>query len=496
MAIISDDYDLIEFFGVQGEAMIRPQGAMLNKMQSSSEGKEGRERKRFKFVDKYHLQGSCFISEEVSNSLLSREKTSRAIHYQEEQNQNVLKKRDEIIDGKKAEGSPGLQLVCLLLNCASAIAEKNKSLAMNLLNKLWSRVSISGNSIERVAAYFTEALSAKFKQINPSFFYNKLLIAEQPDEKMKEPEMQFDALVAFYRVSPFYQFAHLTANQAIIEAFEGHSHLHIIDFDISHGIQWSSLIQSLSEREDGPALCITGFGRDLNVLNATGTHLSSFAKSHGLTSFEFHPFVEGSKEITAENLQIKQEEIVAVNLVLYLNRLPNSQSSVYSRLRCIQSLKPAIVAVVEHEANHTPTTFLTRFMESLHYYAALFDSLDVCLPLKSAERLRIEKFHFGEKIKMSIREFDGGVDDMMKSVRETHDKWETWKTRMERGGFLQTGLSSRCVSQAKLLLQAKQQCNSFEGGGFRVHQRDLGKSLSLAWQDRQLILASAWRCKT
>ncbi|GLJ39889.1 hypothetical protein SUGI_0815770 [Cryptomeria japonica] len=135
-------------------------------------------------------------------------------------------------------------------------------------------------------------------------------------------------------------------------------------------------------------------------------------------------------------------------------------------------------------------------METLDYYAALFDSLDVCLPLKSAKRLRIEKFHFGGKIKItSIRDFDGGVDDIMKSVRETHDKWETWKARMERGGFLQAGLSSRCVSQAKLLLQAKQQCNSFEGGGFKVHQRDLSKSLSLAWQDRQIILLSAWRCK-
>ncbi|GLJ39890.1 hypothetical protein SUGI_0815780 [Cryptomeria japonica] len=133
---------------------------------------------------------------------------------------------------------------------------------------------------------------------------------------MKVSEMQFDSLIAFYRVSPFYQFAHLTANQAIIEAFEGHNHLHIIDFDISRGIQWSSLIQFLSHREDVPALSIPGIGRDLNLPNATGIHLSSFAKSHGLTSFEFNPFVEGSKE----------EETVVVILVLYLNRLPNSQS--------------------------------------------------------------------------------------------------------------------------------------------------------------------------
>ncbi|KAH9315772.1 hypothetical protein KI387_024399, partial [Taxus chinensis] len=80
-------------------------------------------------------------------------------------------------------------------------------------------------------------------------------------------------------------------------------------------------------------------------------------------------------------------------------------------------------------------------MESLHYYAALFDSLDECLPLQSAERLTIERFHIGDQIKNSIR--DDGDDDMMgRRLRETHDKWETWKARMERGGFTQIGLSS------------------------------------------------------
>ncbi|GLJ39891.1 hypothetical protein SUGI_0815790 [Cryptomeria japonica] len=142
MGIISDDYDLIDFFGVQGEAVIRPQGAMLNEMQSLSEEKEGRERKRSRFVDKYHLSGSCFISERgVVKSLM----------------------------GKKQKDLQG----CSLCVCSSTVhlpLQKNKSMAMNLLKKLWSRVSITGNSIERVAAYFTEALSAKFKQINSSFF--------------------------------------------------------------------------------------------------------------------------------------------------------------------------------------------------------------------------------------------------------------------------------------------------------------------------------------
>ncbi|KAH9315771.1 hypothetical protein KI387_024398, partial [Taxus chinensis] len=224
--------------------------------------------------------------------------------------------QEDINHSKEAEGSLGLQLVCLLLNCASAMAENNKILPENLLRKLYSKVTINGNSIERVAAHFAEALSAKMEAPPTPLLFCKKLNAdsEQPDEK-ETSEAQFAAMIDFYRVSPFYQFAHLTANQAIIEAFEGKSHLHVIDFDISHGIQWSSLIQSLSERKDVAALRITGFGRDMNVLNATGIRLRGFASSYGLTSFEFHPFLEGSNEISTEILQIKEEETVAVNMV-------------------------------------------------------------------------------------------------------------------------------------------------------------------------------------
>ncbi|PQM40938.1 scarecrow-like protein 23 [Prunus yedoensis var. nudiflora] len=41
-------------------------------------------------------------------------------------------------------------------------------------------------------------------------------------------------------------------------------------------------------------------------------------------------------------------------------------------------------------------------MESLHYFAAMFDSLDDCLPLESAERLSIEKNHLGKEIKSML----------------------------------------------------------------------------------------------
>lgn len=60
---------------------------------------------------------------------------------------------------------------------------------------------------------------------------------------------QFRAFTMFYQASPFYQFAHFTVNQAIVEAFEAAARrcLHIVDFDVLYGFQWPSLIQSPSD---------------------------------------------------------------------------------------------------------------------------------------------------------------------------------------------------------------------------------------------------------
>jgi hypothetical protein len=52
--------------------------------------------------------------------------------------------------------------------------------------------------------------------------------------------------------------------------------------------------------------------------------------------------------------------------------------------------------------------------------------------------------------------------------------------------------------QAKLLLKIRTHYFplQFDGdfcGGFQVFERDDGKGISLGWQDRYLITASAWR---
>lgn len=390
------------------------------------------------------------------------------------------------------EDGKGLQLIHMLLITATAVNENQVSSALENLTELYKSVSLCGDSVQRVVAYFADGLAARLLT-RKSPFYDMIL---------KEPthEEEFVAFTALYRVSPYYQFAHFTANQAIIEAFEkeedkNNRSLHIIDFDVSYGFQWPSLIQSLSEKATSGnriSLRITGFGRSLDELRETENRLLSFSKGFRNLVFEFQGLLQGSKLI---NLRKKRNETIAVNLVFHLNSF-NNNLNMSDSLKSVNLLNPSIVMLVEQEGSRSPRSFLSRFMESLHYFAAMFDSLDDCLPLESGERLSIEKNHLGKEIK-SMLNYDNHQD------RKTEKTTETWKARMESHGFQGINLSSKSKIQARLLLKIRThycplqfngESSSTTAAGFRIFERDDGRTLSLGWQDRYLLTVSAWHC--
>lgn len=369
----------------------------------------------------------------------------------------------------------GLQLVNLLLKCAEATAQRNVKLAGRILGELYQGASLYGDSMQRVAAYFAEGLAARIVS-KDSPMYSNLMV--QPST-----EQYCAAFTTLYKVAPYFQFAHFTANQAIVEAVEGHKFVHVIDLDIMQGFQWPSLIQALASREGGPPqLRITGVGEHANIVRETGRRLTSFATSFGVP-FEFHAVVEEKLEnLTPEVLAPRFGEAIAVNAVLQLHRLlnPTSGENLHKFMHTLcRRLNPRVVTLVEQEANHNAQSFLGRFMEALHYYAAVFDSLDACLPQQNEERVKVEQFLFAPQIKNIV------VSDGNERV-ERHETFDLWQQRMEMAGFFRVPLSAHAISQAKLLLQF----SSCEG--YRLHERN--GSICLGWQERQLLTASAWSC--
>ncbi|XP_010272503.1 PREDICTED: scarecrow-like protein 21 [Nelumbo nucifera] len=408
-------------------------------------------------------------------------KVIRLLHMREQMLRTEPKKEESVEDDK------GLHLIHLLLISAATEVDKNKfDSAMEDVIELYRIVSLTGNSVQRVAAYFADGLAAKLLT-RKSPFFNMI---------MKEPttEEQFLAFTEFYRISPYYQFAHFTANQAIIEAFEeeeeqNNRSLHVIDFNISNGFQWPSLIQSLSEKatsDNQISLHITGYSTSLEELIQTETRLVNFAKGFHNLIFEFQGLLRDSIPICSPRKD--ENETVAVNMVFYLHTFTTSLQ-ISDTLKSVYSLNPSIVILVEQESSQSPRSFLSRFIDSLNYFAAMFDSLDDCLPRESSMRLSIEKNHLGKEIKKMIY---CEKDD---ENYQRHERLETWKGRMESHGFKGFNLSSKSLIQAKLLLKIRSHCSHLGGGGgFRVFERDEGKALSLGWQDRYLITASAWHC--
>ncbi|KAF3337704.1 scarecrow-like protein 21 [Carex littledalei] len=384
------------------------------------------------------------------------------------------------------EESKNVRLVGLLFEAATAVDIHDLSSAIDTLQEIYMSSSLISDPIQRVVAYFADALATRLFPPR-SRFYGSMdkICATQEDE--------FSAFMEFYRVLPFYQFAHFTANQEIIEAFEEEAvinggRIHVIDFDASYGFQWPSLIQSFSDMATTTtsrtiSLTITGYGRNVEELRVTKERLESFANSCANLSFKFKGILTGS---SFTSIDVEANSTLVVNLPFYLQTLSSSQET-KDTLASVYSMNPSLVVLVEKEGNQRTRSFLPNFMELLYFYTAIFDSLHEHLPLESIERFNIEKNYLGKKIKLEIGQ--GHIEETFE-----HDK--SWKETMKGFGFEGKKMSSRSLSQAKLLLKIKSPCTMKGDGancGFAVFKRDEGHEIALTWRDRALVSISCWR---
>ncbi|KAL7106608.1 hypothetical protein ACP275_06G004100 [Erythranthe tilingii] len=369
----------------------------------------------------------------------------------------------------------GLQLVHLLLACAEAVSKEDYMLARKYLHHLNRVVSTYGDSMQRVAACFTEALTARLAATLTNKPSTSKLIPFNPF-----PPDNLEILKIYqilYQACPYIKFAHFTANQAIFEAFESEGRVHVIDLDILQGYQWPAFMQALAARPGGaPFLRITGVGPSPESVRETGRCLSELAHSLHVP-FEFHPVGEELEDLKPHMFNRRVGEALAVNSVNRLHRVPGN--ALGNLLTMIRDQAPNIVTIVEQEASHNGPYFLGRFLEALHYYSAIFDSLDATFPPESAQRTKVEQNIFAPEIRNIVAH--EGPERVMR-----HERLEKWRKIMEGKGFQGVPLSSNAVTQSKILL------GLYSCDGYRLTE-DRG-CLLLGWQDRSILAASAWRC--
>jgi hypothetical protein len=177
-------------------------------------------------------------------------------------------------------------------------------------------------------------------------------------------------------------------------------------------------------------------------------------------------------------LHVKENEAVAVNCIMQLHRLLyDSGESIKDFLSLLKTTRPRVVALVEQEGSHNSPNFEARFLESLQFYCAVFDSLDASLARGSRSRLQVERLFSQEICNILACEGSERV--------ERHEPFVHWRVLMAQAKFINVPVKKRAKAQADILLRM------FEPDGYTLSEED--GTLTLGWMDQPLFTASAWK---
>ncbi|KAL6340347.1 hypothetical protein AAG906_005799 [Vitis piasezkii] len=388
----------------------------------------------------------------------------------------------------------GLCLIHLLLTCANHVASgslENVNIALEQISQL---ASADGDTMQRIAAYFTEALADRILKTWSGL--HKALNST----RISFPSEDILVRKLFFELFPFLKMAYVITNHTIIEAMEGEKMVHIIDLNSAEPAQWIALLQALSARPEGPPhLRITGIHPQKEVLEQMAHRLTEEAEKLDIP-FQFNPIVSKLENLDFEKLRVKTGEALAISSVLQLHSflayddeflrkkspLASKNSNGVHLQRVLQLNQTTLGELLENDvvnryslspdsASSSPPSFtgspkmdgfLNALWESLYFYAALFDCLESTLPRTSIE-------------------IEGGEDAFGEEIKNIIACEGKWIQRLDSAGFQSMPLSYYCMLQAKRLLQG------YGCDGYRIKEEN-GCAV-ICCQDRPLFSVSAWR---
>ncbi|KZV28807.1 scarecrow-like protein 33-like [Dorcoceras hygrometricum] len=348
--------------------------------------------------------------------------------------------------GRKRGGAKEVvDLRGLLIQCAQAVASFDIRTFNDLLIRIRQHSSPLGDGSERLAHYFADALEARVAGTGTERY-------AAISSRRISAAMILKAYKTFITACPYRKISNLFANKTIKKLATKATRIHIIDFGILYGFQWPCLIQSLSERTEGPPnLRITGIDfpqtgfRPAERVKDTGHRLAEYCERFNVP-FEFTAIAQKWETITLEDLRIDKNELLVVNSLYRLQNVPDETVIVNSPrdvvLDLIRKINPDLfIHGIINGTFNTPF-FITRFRETLFHFSSMFDMFEATIAQEDPERLLFEEHIFGKEI-MNIVACEG-------SERvERPETYKQWQARNVRAGLRQLPLDPEIVKHVK-----------------------------------------------
>ncbi|XP_022860330.1 scarecrow-like protein 27 isoform X1 [Olea europaea var. sylvestris] len=359
-----------------------------------------------------------------------------------------------------------------LYKAAELILAGNFSNAQGILARLNQVLSPIGKPFQRTAFYLKEALHLALLMPNMG---SPLPRIPTPFDVM----FKMGAYKIFSEVSPLVQFMNFTANQVILEALDNAEEIHIIDFDIGFGAQWSSFMQELPRSGQGaPSLKITAFASPSThhavELSLMHENLTQFANdlhvNFNLEVMNIDSFDPNSNSLSS--FRSSKNETIVVNFPIWSME---SHLSVLPSLLCfIKKLSPKIMVSLDRGCDRTDLPFSGHILNSLQYYEALLNSIEAT-NMASDSINKVEKFLFQPRIETTV----------LGRLRAPN-LMPPWSNLFASAGFFHTSISNFAETQAECVVKRSQV------KGFHVEKQR--SSLVLCWQHHALMSVTAWRC--
>ncbi|OAY43756.1 protein NODULATION SIGNALING PATHWAY 2 [Manihot esculenta] len=357
-----------------------------------------------------------------------------------------------------------------------AMENNQAELAEVIMRRISEKVSPIGEIRERVLYY-------AFQQ----FSDNK----KQADYIKQESCRNFvTAFMAFYQIFPYGMIAHFTANSAILEAKPEHFQvLHVVDFDMGEGVQWSSLIMSLPQHITLKLTAIKWREEDSDSgrkFTETRRQLQDFSGSIGIRlHVEEMEIQDLAKEMKRKTKNGGKREWLAFNCMWALPHMGKRRSS----RQVMEFLAVAKDVIADSATNNKGivtlgdggdwqtmkncNAFGPFFECCMGRYEALLESMELNLPVRLAEaRLSMECLFISPYVSfVTLMQTWGDVKegscDFMKGL-----------------GFEGLMMNNRSLMEAKEMVRQ---------GETPYGVRTDNNEIVLEWKGIPLVRVSSWR---